>query len=87
MKCLLRRMLDETEFLSEYGVRSLSRVHKDHPFVLEENGNRFVIEYSPSDSTTTEFGRNSNWRGQIWLPRNHMLIESLYEFSSLLWRL
>jgi len=56
MKCLLRRMLDETEFLSEYGVRSLSRVHKDHPFVLEENGNRFVIEYSPGDSTTTAFG-------------------------------
>jgi len=80
MKCLLRRMLDETEFLSNYGVRSLSRVHKDHPFVLEENGHRFVIEYAPGDSTTAAFGGNSNWRGPVWLPMNHMLIESLYEF-------
>lgn len=56
MKCLLRRMLDETEFLSDDGVRSLSRVHKDHPFVLEENGNRLAIEYTPGDSTIAAFG-------------------------------
>ena len=80
MKCLLRRMLDETEFLSDYGVRSLSRVHKDHPFVLEDNGNRLAIEYTPGDSTTAAFGGNSNWRGPVWLPMNYMLIESLYEF-------
>jgi hypothetical protein len=80
MKCLLRRMLDETEFLSDYGVRSLSRVHKEHPFVLKENGNRLAIEYTAGDSTTTAFGGNSNWRGPVWLPVNHLLIESLYEF-------
>ena len=80
MKCLLRRMLDETEFLSDYGVRSLSRVHKENPFVLEENGNRLAIEYTPGNSTTTAFGGNSNWRGPVWLPVNHLLIESLYEF-------
>jgi hypothetical protein len=80
MKCLLRRMLDETEFLSDYGVRSLSRVHKDHPFVFEEDGHRLTIEYTPGDSTTAAFGGNSNWRGPVWLPTNHLLIESLYEF-------
>jgi hypothetical protein len=80
MKCLLRRMLDETEFLSDFGVRSLSRVHKEHPFMLEENGNRLAIEYTPGDSATTAFGGNSNWRGPVWFPVNHMLIESLYEF-------
>ena len=80
MKRLLRRMLDETEFLSDYGVRSLSRVHKDHPFVLEENGNRVAIEYTPGESTTGAFGGNSNWRGPVWMPVNHLLVESLYEF-------
>jgi hypothetical protein len=82
MKCLLRRMLDETEFLSDYGVRSLSRVHKEHPFVLEENGSRLSIEYTPGESVTAAFGGNSNWRGPIWLPVNHLLVESLYEFHA-----
>jgi hypothetical protein len=82
MKCLLRRMLDETEFLSDYGVRSLSRVHKEHPFVLEENGSRLAIEYTPGESVTAAFGGNSNWRGPIWLPVNHLLVESLYEFHA-----
>jgi hypothetical protein len=80
MKGLLRRMLDETEFLSDYGVRSLSRVHKEHPFVLEENGNRLAIEYTPGASESAAFGGNSNWRGPVWMPVNHLLIESLYEF-------
>lgn len=80
MKCLLHRMLDETEFWSDYGVRSLSSVHKDHPFVLEENGNRLAIEYTLGGSTTAVFGGSSNWRGPVWLPMNYMLIESLYEF-------
>ncbi|HUB11225.1 MAG TPA: glucosidase [Acetobacteraceae bacterium] len=80
MKCLLRRMLDETEFLSDYGVRSLSRVHSDQPFVLEEDGHRLAIEYAPGDSVTAAFGGNSNWRGPVWMPVNFLLIESLYEF-------
>ncbi len=80
MKALLRRMLDETEFLSDYGVRSLSRVHKEHPFVLEENGNRVAIEYTPGESETAAFGGNSNWRGPVWMPVNLLLVESLYEF-------
>jgi hypothetical protein len=80
MKRLLRRMLDETEFLSDHGVRSLSRVHKEQPFVLEENGNRLAIEYTPGESETGAFGGNSNWRGPVWMPMNLLLVESLYEF-------
>jgi len=80
MKCLLRRMLDETEFLSDYGVRAMSRAHQQQPFVLEEEGRRFCIQYTPGESETKVFGGNSNWRGPIWLPVNYLLVESLYEF-------
>jgi hypothetical protein len=80
MKALLKRMLDETEFLSEYGVRALSRVHQDEPFVLQHNGDRFCVKYLPAESDSRVFGGNSNWRGPIWMPVNYLLIESLYEF-------
>jgi hypothetical protein len=80
MKCLLRRMLDETEFLSDYGVRSISKYHEQHPFVLEHDGSRFAIGYAPGESTSGVFGGNSNWRGPIWLPVNFLLTESLYRF-------
>src|ERR1700730_14321178 len=80
MKALLRRMLDESEFLSDYGVRALSRVHRDKPFVLEHNGDRFGVKYLPAESDSRVFGGNSNWRGPIWMPVNYLLIESLYEF-------
>ncbi|MEA3095152.1 MAG: hypothetical protein QOJ04_6494 [Caballeronia sp.] len=80
MKALLRRMLDESEFLSDYGVRALSRVHRDNPFVLEHNGDRFCVAYLPGESDSRVFGGNSNWRGPIWMPVNYLLIESLYEF-------
>ena len=80
MNCLLRRMLDETEFLSEYGIRSISKFHEQHPFVLEHAGNRFGIGYVPGESTSGVFGGNSNWRGPIWMPVNFLLIESLYRF-------
>ena len=80
MKALLRRMLDETEFLSDYGVRALSRVHRDEPFVFHHNGASFCVKYLPAESDTRVFGGNSNWRGPIWMPVNYLLIESLYEF-------
>ena len=80
MKRLLRRMLDETEFLSDYGVRALSKYHAANPYVLECDGTRFSVGYAPGDSETGVFGGNSNWRGPIWMPVNYLLIESLYEF-------
>ncbi|MGI4859090.1 MAG: MGH1-like glycoside hydrolase domain-containing protein, partial [Janthinobacterium lividum] len=80
MKRLLTRMLDETEFLSDYGVRSLSRYHDHSPFKLDHNGESFGIEYTPAESISRTFGGNSNWRGPIWMPVNYLLIESLQEF-------
>jgi hypothetical protein len=80
MKRLLVRMLDETEFLSDYGIRSLSRFHEHAPFALDHNGESFGIEYTPAESVTRTFGGNSNWRGPIWMPVNYLLVESLYEF-------
>jgi hypothetical protein len=80
MKQLLKRMLDETEFLSQYGVRALSRVHKDNPFVLRRDGLDFSVSYQPAESDSGLFGGNSNWRGPIWFPINYLLIESLEKF-------
>jgi hypothetical protein len=82
MKRLLARMLDETEFLSEYGVRSLSKFHEQNPYVFEHAGNRFSVAYVPGESNTGRFGGNSNWRGPIWFPVNFLLIESLWRFHS-----
>src|SRR3954471_4759544 len=80
MKCLLRRMLDPNEFLSDYGVRSVSKYHKDHPYVLTIRGEQKVVNYEPGESQTGIFGGNSNWRGPIWFPTNYLLIESLQQF-------
>jgi hypothetical protein len=80
MKCLLKRMLDETEFLSDYGVRALSRVHADHPYVYQANGMDFSVRYQPGESDSGLFGGNSNWRGPIWMPVNYLLIESIRKF-------
>jgi hypothetical protein len=80
MKCLLRRMLDEAEFLSPHGVRALSRVHCETPFTLSHNGDWFCVKYLPAESDSRVFGGNSNWRGPIWMPVNYLLIESLFEF-------
>jgi Mannosylglycerate hydrolase MGH1-like glycoside hydrolase domain len=80
MKRLLARMLDESEFLSEYGVRAVSKHHQDEPFVFEHQGNRLSIGYVPGEAISNLFGGNSNWRGPIWMPVNYLLIESLRRF-------
>jgi hypothetical protein len=80
MKSLLRRMLDETAFLSPYGIRSVSRVHLGSPFELHLDGQRFGVSYVPGDSNSRAYGGNSNWRGPVWMPVNFMLVESLYGF-------
>ncbi|MBV8091014.1 MAG: glucosidase, partial [Alphaproteobacteria bacterium] len=80
MKRLLIRMLDETAFLSKFGVRSLSKFHEKHPFVLEHAGHRYRVSYEPGDSPSAVFGGNSNWRGPIWMPVNFLIIEALQRF-------
>jgi hypothetical protein len=80
MKRLLKRMLDETEFLSDYGVRALSRVHLEHPFVLNVDGADQSVHYTPGESDSRQFGGNSNWRGPIWFPLNFLIVESLQKF-------
>jgi hypothetical protein len=81
MKALLSRMLDEDEFLSEFGIRSVSKIHASAPFVFVHDGTRFVADYEPGESSTSIFGGNSNWRGPVWMPLNCLLIEALYEFQ------
>jgi hypothetical protein len=80
MKKLLLRALDEDEFLSSYGVRGLSRHHRETPYVLDVAGQRFTVAYSPGESESGLFGGNSNWRGPIWFPTNFLIIESLQKF-------
>ena len=77
---VLKFMLDESEFLSPYGIRALSKFHKAHPYVLQVNGTQHRVDYEPAESTTGLFGGNSNWRGPIWFPLNYLLIESLQKF-------
>jgi len=80
MKRLLARMLDETEFLSPYGVRALSRVHAERPYTYHVDGMDLRVTYQPAESDSGLFGGNSNWRGPIWFPVNFLLIESLQKF-------
>jgi len=77
---VLRFMLDETEFLSAHGLRSLSRVHKDEPYRFQVHGNEHRVEYAPGDSTTGLFGGNSNWRGPVWFPLNYLVVEALERY-------
>jgi hypothetical protein len=80
---ILAYMLDENEFLGPHGIRSLSRYHKEHPFVFDLNGQEFKVQYLPAESNTGMFGGNSNWRGPIWMPMNGLLIRALlnlYQF-------
>jgi hypothetical protein len=81
LRRVLRYMLDEAEFLSPYGIRALSRYHRDHPYVLRLSGQEHRVDYEPGESTTGLFGGNSNWRGPIWFPVNFLLIEALQRFD------
>ncbi|HSD47575.1 MAG TPA: hypothetical protein VLB87_13195 [Pyrinomonadaceae bacterium] len=80
LRSVLRFMLDENEFLSPYGIRAISRFHKDHPYVLHMNGTEHRVDYEPAESSNGLFGGNSNWRGPIWFPVNYLLVESLQKF-------
>jgi len=80
MKRLLARMLDPNEFLSDFGVRSVSKYHQEHPYVVDLGGAQHSVDYEPGESRTGLFGGNSNWRGPVWLPINFLLIEALRRF-------
>jgi Glycosyl hydrolase family 63 C-terminal domain len=81
LRRVLRIMLDEEQFLSPFGVRSLSRHHKRFPFVAPVNSTIYSVEYDPGESTTGMFGGNSNWRGPVWFPINFLIIESLQKLD------
>ncbi|HKD85998.1 MAG TPA: hypothetical protein VKB58_14690 [Terriglobales bacterium] len=80
MKAILARMLDENEFLSPYGIRSVSRYHLEHPYVIDIHDKNYEVHYDPADSTSRMYGGNSNWRGPIWMPANYIIVESLRRF-------
>ncbi|MBI4328143.1 MAG: glucosidase, partial [Chloroflexi bacterium] len=80
LKRLLRYLLDENEFLSPYGIRSLSKVHAEHPYVFSVGGNEHRVAYEPGESDSGLFGGNSNWRGPIWFPINYLIVEALERY-------
>ncbi len=82
MKMIMKRMFDETEFLSDYGIRSLSKYHKDHPYKFNYEGGSIQVDYTPAEATGDMFGGNSNWRGPIWFPMNYLILDSLEKFSN-----
>ncbi len=84
LRQVLKIMLDEDEFLSPYGIRALSRFHREHPYRLHMDGAERVVDYEPAESTTGIFGGNSNWRGPVWFPMNYLIIESLQKFHYVL---
>jgi hypothetical protein len=80
MKALIKRMLNEMEFLSDYGIRALSKYHKDNPYQFNVNGEVYMVTYRPAESDSCLFGGNSNWRGPVWFPVNYMIIRSLKKY-------
>ena len=81
LRRVLGYLLDEREFLSPHGIRALSRVHKDRPYIFAADGREYRVDYEPAESSTGLFGGNSNWRGPVWFPVNYLLIESLQKFD------
>ncbi|OAI54631.1 glucosidase [Planctomycetaceae bacterium SCGC AG-212-F19] len=82
LRRVLTKMLDENEFLSPFGIRSLSRYHADHPYVMQAGGQEYRVSYLPAESDTGMFGGNSNWRGPIWTPVNGLIIRALLQYYS-----
>jgi hypothetical protein len=80
LRHILEKMLDEGEFLSPYGIRSVSKFHKENPYILMVDGTEYRVDYEPAESITGMFGGNSNWRGPVWFPMNFLIIESLQKF-------
>ena len=80
LKAILKHLLNEDGFLSPYGIRSVSRIHLEHPYELNYQGHTYAINYQPGESNTGDFGGNSNWRGPVWFPMNYLLIESLQRY-------
>jgi hypothetical protein len=80
LRRVLSRMLDENEFLSPHGIRSLSRYHADHPYIISERGQEYQVNYLPAESDNAMFGGNSNWRGPVWMPVNALLIRALEQY-------
>jgi hypothetical protein len=80
LRHILEKMLDEGEFLSPYGIRSVSKFHKENPYILMVDGTEYRVDYEPAESSTGMFGGNSNWRGPVWFPMNFLIIESLQKF-------
>jgi hypothetical protein len=80
LKKILEKMLDENEFFGPHGIRSISKFHEEHPYVMNVDGQEYRVDYLPAESNTGMFGGNSNWRGPVWMPINIMLVRALQQF-------